>query len=92
MKHQIVRFLGIQFVAYIIIACTLLCGWASAAPSDYQRSMPGCHAFESECSRRPLLNGRPGETVEVCERVKLVCDKPARQGVTTVYHVGRGAL
>lgn len=85
MKHQIVRFLGIQFVAYIIVAMVMLAGWASAAPLE------GCHAYESECYSRPLLNGRPGEMVRVCEKVRLVCASPVRQGVTTVYHV-RGAL
>lgn len=82
MKH-IVKFLGIQFVAYFIISMVLLAGWATAAE--------GCHAYEADCYRRPLLNGRPGEMVRVCERVKLVCSAPVRQGTTTVQHV-RGAL
>jgi hypothetical protein len=68
---------------------TLLAGWASAQePVQSDRHTPGCHLFEAECSVQPLDNGRIGETVRVCRKVRLVCDAE-RKGTTTVQHIGR---
>lgn len=61
----------------------LFAGWASAETLPSQ----SCAAIESRCAVKPLRSGKPGETVRVCEKVRLVCSE--RTGVTTVQHVGR---
>lgn len=53
------RFLLVQFAALAFAAAMLVAQWASAA------------TFLETCSRRPLANGRIGETVQTCELVRL---------------------
>lgn len=80
------RFISIS-VALIVFSVALVSSSADLLPLP---SLPGCHAYESDCHSEPLANGRPGERVTVCERVKLVCNSGAtRNGTTTVEHYGR---
>jgi hypothetical protein len=69
--------------------------WAAAQPMPQrgaepradaaEKFEPGCHAYEADCSMRPLENGKVGEMVRVCEKVQLICSE--RRGTTTVQHV-----
>lgn len=40
--------------------------------SACEATQAGWHAFEEDCHREPLANGRAGETVRVCDKVRLV--------------------
>lgn len=86
------RFIGLTLIPVAVILLVLWCAAGTANASELE---PGLHTFESDCHSQPLANGRPGETVRVCEHVKLVRitaskAKPAtrRPGVTTVVNYG----
>lgn len=83
------RFFIVQIVSIAFVAALLVAKWSAAA-----ESVDGCHAYEADCSERSLANGKPGETVRVCERVTLVCSNatPARQGTTLAWHARHGRL
>lgn len=84
----------VQIVAIGFVAALLTAKWAAGA------ELEGCHAYEAECSERPLANGHPGETVRVCERVQLICssltegksEQGSRQGTTVAWHLRHGKL
>lgn len=86
------RFFIVQICSIAFVAALLIAKWATAAELGSDGPSDGCHAYESECSERPLANGRAGETVRVCERVQLVCTETERKGRTEVYHVRGGRL
>lgn len=85
------RFFIVQICSIAFVAALLIAKWATAAELGSDGPSDGCHAYESDCSVRALANGKPGETVRVCERVLLVCSEP-REGSTVVYHVRNGRL
>jgi hypothetical protein len=73
-------------IAFILVMFLTLCaGWAKAA--TYTDDRGGCHAYADECHTVALHGGRVGETVRVCEKVRLVCTPSERQGTTTVTHI-----
>lgn len=80
MFKSFIKFAGVKFFAILLIAVSLfiMLGAAQAGAAE-------CHAYEADCYSRPLTNGRPGEMVRVCEKVKLVCaSEPVRKGTTYI--------
>jgi len=82
--------------ALLVLWCSA--GTAHAAEAPYAAQERALHAYVDSCHRQPLANGRPGESVTVCENVRSwsrvarpVASKARRAGVTTVVHYGHRA-
>lgn len=84
--HQGLLLLTTVLVTLLVLWCAA--GSANAAEPTQE---PGLHAYESDCYSRPLLNGRVGETVRVCERVKLV-SVPTARPAKPAWCVANGGL
>lgn len=82
-------------LVFVALSFGTVTSQATASASDATRR---CDLYEADCYSRPLENGRPGEMVRVCDKVRLVCsDTPSgrmssysnnaqRMGTTTVEH------
>lgn len=89
------------FVTLLVLWCTA--SPASAAEPSYAAQERALHAYVDSCARQPLANGRPGETVVICENVRPwsavarpskarhVARSARRTGTTTVVHYGHRA-
>jgi hypothetical protein len=92
-----------SILAVFIALCILWADAASASEAPYAAQERALHAYVDSCSRRPLANGRPGETVVICEHVRPwsavarpskahhVARSARRTGTTTVVHYGHRA-
>lgn len=66
-----IKFLA-SVAALLVTLLVLWCAAGSASAAELPATAPGLHAYEIDCHVAPLYNGRVGETVRVCDHVRLV--------------------